>query len=531
MLDYLLKNGKIVDGSGTPWFKGEIGVANGKIAYVGPGEDLPAHNVIDVQGEVIAPGFIDAHTHDDLYLLASPQGEVKLRQGVTSVIIGNCGLAPVPINKKYYDSLKNYTTPILGESGRAWDWTSYEDFLDRYSVQGTGLNLAFLAAHGPLRIAVMGFAERTASTDEITTMKKLLREAMEAGAVGLSTGLLYAPGCYADLHELVELAKVVAEYGGVYVSHIRGEGATLEQSVREAITVGERAGLPVHVSHLKAAGRANWGKINGILELMRESRAKGIDVTCDVYPYTAGSTMLSTLLPPWVLEGGMDETLRRLHDPEERSRVKNELARPGVGWDNIALAAGWDNIVVSSVASLKNKECEGKSMLQVAEARGETPEEAAMDLLCEENGRVMMVAFLMSEDEVRQVIQSDYSMFGSDGLWTKEGKPHPRLYGTFPRIFAKYVREAGVLNLERAVQKVTAFPATRFGLEGKGYLKPGMDADITVFDPDTIADTATYLEPCQFPRGITHVFVNGRCVLKNETIAAVRCGRVLRRYR
>lgn len=531
MLDVVLKNGRVVDGSGTPWYKGEVGIKDDRIVAVSAAIEVEAAKTVDVKGQVIAPGFIDSHSHDDLYLLENPGGEVKLRQGVTTEVVGNCGLAPVPVNPERLEALRAYVGPVLGETDLNWNWKTYAEFLSRYAAKGVAVNVAFLAAHGPVRIAVMGFAERAASTVERERMKDLIRQAMEAGALGMSTGLLYAPGCYADLDELVELARVVGEKGGVYVSHIRGEGASLMDSVREALEIGRRAGLPVHISHLKAAGRSNWGKISGVLELLQQSRAAGVDVTCDVYPYTAGSTMLSTLLPPWILEGGVGEMVRRLRESSTRLQVKEELTRPGEGWDNIAHDTGWENIVISSVASEENKRLEGKSIAEVAAERGTTAEDVVLDLLCAENGQVLMVIFLMSDDEVRQVIQSDLSVLGSDGLPSKKGKPHPRFYGSFPRLFAKFVREERALSLERAVQKVTAFPATRFGLEGRGYLKPGMYADITVFDPEQIQDTATYLEPRRYPQGISHVFVNGQHVLENGELRPKLSGRVLRRAR
>jgi N-acyl-D-amino-acid deacylase len=513
MLDLLIKDARIADGTGNPWFWGEVAVRNGQIATVGRtrsrvGRSRAAHTV-DARGQVVAPGFIDGHTHSDLMVLDHPETEIKPRQGVTTEVVGNCGMSCAPFSPERLDLLKSYVEPILGPTGREWSWETFSGYLDAISGAGPSENVASFVGHGTLRIAVMGFEDRPASPSELDLMKALLREALEAGAVGLSLGLMYSPGAYATEEELSELCSVLPEHDGLLATHIRGEGNSLITSIEEVARVAERSGIPLHVSHLKAAGRSNWGTVEQAMELLENARSRGLDATCDVYPYTAGSTTLTTLLPPWALEGGIPRLLARLADKATRRRIKEELRHEQENWDNLVASTGWRAVQISSVYHGPNPEIEGRDLVEIAELRGKAPADCAMDLLLEHEGKVSIVFFHMSESDVDEVVRWDRSLIASDSLHSGAAKPHPRLYGCFPRLFARYVREKKLLTLEEAVRKVTSFPAARFGLHGRGLIKPGHAADLIIFDPEEISDTATYEDPKQYPEGISHVFVNG----------------------
>lgn len=524
MLDLILKNGRIVDGTGNPWFFGDVGIKDGVITHVGRSKQH-SEQTLDVGSQVISPGFVDGHCHSDLMLLDNPRSEIKLRQGVTTEVLGNCGIAPAPFTRENLDQLRSYVEPVLGKTEREWSWETVGRYVDALLRAKPSENVATYVGHGTLRIAVMGFENRPASDDELARMKHLLEEGLEAGAIGLSLGLMYAPGNYTSREELVELCSVLAKYDGLLATHIRGEGNSLVPSVEEVIWIAESAGVPLQLSHLKAAGEGNWGDVSRAMELVEGARSRGLDVTCDVYPYTAGSTTLTTLLPPWALEGGIPRTLERLRDPDVRGRIGEELAHEQDGWDNLMASTGWENVYISSAAG----DVEGKHVAQISETRGVEPAECVMDLLIEHDGQVSIVFFHMADADVEQVLKWDHSLIASDSLHDQAEKPHPRLYGTFPRVLAKYVREEGLLTLEEAVRKMTSFPARRFKLDRRGLLATGHAADVVVFDPDTISEEATYEDPKRFPEGISHVLVNGARVIESGAHLGIREGRAIGR--
>lgn len=526
MLDLLVKNGRIVDGTGNPWYFGDVGIKDGAVVRMGRFEQESA-KVIDAQGRVVAPGFIDGHCHSDLLILDQPLSEFKIQQGVTTEVVGNCGLAPAPYLKKRAAQLKKYVGPVIGTTQWEWPWESIGEYLDVLAQSRPSENVATYVAHGALRISVMGFDNRPASADELREMKALLEEGMRAGALGLSIGLLYAPGSYTGRAEIAELCKVVARYNGLLATHIRGEGNNLLPSVREVIWIAEASGVSLHISHLKAAGAANWGKIEEAIGLIEEARSRGMDVTCDVYPYSAGSTSLTTILPPWSLEGGISATLERLADRQTRERIKRELRAEQEDWDNLVVSTGWQSVYISAAATEAGKALEGKHMLEVGELFGMDPEDAMMELLTRENGEVSIVYFHMDEADVSKVVRYDRALIASDSLGCVTGKPHPRSYGTFPRVFAKYVREDKALTLEQAVRKVTSFPAARFKLGKRGLLVPGYMADLVIFDPDTIRDKADYQDPIQYPDGISHIIVNGEPTMSEKQHSQARAGRFI----
>ena len=535
MFDLIIKKGKIIDGTGNPWFKGDLGIKNGKIEKIGHLDLSKAEKTLDADGLIVCPGFIDMHSHSDISVFFNPKLESTIRQGITTSVVGNCGLSLAPVNPSRKGLLIKEISSLLPPCEELKiDWCEFAEYLARLEGIGISANIATLVGHGTVRMAVMGLENRDPTSEELEEMKSLVAEAMEAGAFGLSTGLIYPPGMYSKTDELIELCKVVAKYGGIYASHIRSERAMLIEAVKEAITIGERAKIPVEISHHKAAGKPNWGKTKETLKLMEEARARGVDVTCDQYPYNAGMTSLATLLPPWVHEGGMAKLLERLRSREEREKIRKEMEESPAGWENFIADCGWENIYVSSVFSEKNKPLEGKNLAEIAKIRGQDEFTVLCDLLLEEEGRVSMVVFAMNEEETRRVMRSRLQMVGTDA-WASApygvlnvGKPHPRFYGTYPRILGRYVREEGILTWEEAIRKMTSFPAQRLGLMDRGLLRPGMWADIVIFDPMKIIDKATYQDPHQYPEGIEYVLVNGRIVIEKGEHANIPAGKVLR---
>jgi N-acyl-D-amino-acid deacylase len=523
VLDLVLKNGRIVDGTGNPWFFGDVGIKDGTIVEVGK-VNRGGSGALDVRGQVISPGFIDGHCHSDLMVLDDPRSEIKLQQGVTTEVLGNCGMTPAPFAPRNLELLQSYVEPVLGRTQREWSWETLEQYL--CSVRGAkpSENVATFVGHGTLRIAVMGFEDRPASTGELGRMEKLLEESLQAGAIGLSLGLMYAPGSYTAGEELAQLSSVLPRYDGLLAAHIRGEGNSLISSVREVIWIAERCGCPLQISHLKAAGRSNWGSVAEAMELVEDARSRDIDVTCDVYPYTAGSTSLTTLLPPWALEGGISRTLGRLKEPASRQRIKEELGHEHDDWDNLLASTGWDSVYISSLSKGDSTPLEGKNIYEVSESRGLDPADCMMDLLLEQDAKVSMVFFHMAESDVEQVLCWERSLIASDSLHDQARKPHPRLYGTFPHVLASYVREKKLLSLEEAIRKMTSFPARRFRLGRRGLIAPGYAADVVVFDPDEVSDEATYEDPKRFPKGISRVLVNGAQVIMSGDHSGKRAG-------
>lgn len=541
MFDLLIRGGRIVDGTGNPWFWGDIGIADGKIAGIGSFGSSAARRVLDADGLIVAPGFIDMHTHSDLTLLANPLAESSIRQGVTTEVVCSCGLGPAPITDEAVELLKHSLAFV--PDGLSWNWRSFNDLLESYGrAGGTSTNVVPLVPQGAIRISAMGFDNRKPTQDELNYMKRLVAESMDAGGFGFSTGLIYTPGKYALMEELVELSREAAVRGGIYVSHIRGEGNTLIESVEEAIEIGRRAGLPVHISHHKASGKQNWGKVKLTLEMMEAARSRGQDVTCEVYPYVAGSTSLTTLIASWAHEGGIKALVERLENPDMRERLKREMRDGLPGWENMAHANGWENLVIAWVKSGRRPDLEGRNLKELAEREAKSPEDFVIDLLISEKDMaafdcVYLVLFSMSEDDVRTVLRHPLAMIGSDGRAVapygvlRRGKPHPRYYGTFPRVLGKYTRDEGVLSLQDAIRKMTSAPAQRLGLKDRGLLREGFRADICVFDPDQIADTATFQDPHQYPVGINYVIVNGHVTVELGVHTGARGGVVLRKNR
>lgn len=527
LYDVVIKEGKVLTGTGSPWIRTDVGIRDGRIARVGYIKNPQADVVINASGKFVAPGFIDSHNHSDLSIMAYPDAIGALLQGVTTLVIGNCGFSAAPVSKETKSLLERYWS-TLGPLPVEITWGSFGEYLQQLEKTRPAVNVVPLVGHGALRIATMGFEAKAPTTEELNTMKNLLRDSLEAGAFGLSTGLIYPPGSFSTTEEVVELAKVVSEYGGVYTSHIRGESYALVDAVREAIEVGRATGVPVQISHHKAAGRENWGKVKETLKLMAEARSADIEVSCDVYPYTAGMTMLAACLPRWVHEGGVDALLSRLRDPGIRKKVRDYVETEVTTWENFVKLAGWEGVVVSY--SEKCKECEGRSIAEISGSWGVDPYEALFDIILRDEARSTMIIHLMREEDVVEVLKSPLSMVGSDSwVMPPKGKPHPRFFGTFPRVVRRYVRELGVLSLEEAIRKMTAMPAEKFRLADRGLILPGFRADVVVFELEKVVDRATFEEPALLPEGVEYVLVNGSLSIENGISTGARSGVVLRK--
>ena len=528
MLDLKIEGAQVIDGTGAPGSRADVGIRDDVIVAVGDLSGESAGSSLWAAGRALAPGFIDMHSHSDWRLWENRRAESKIRQGVTTEVVGNCGFSPAPASREFLQELRGFALYL--PRGMDFRWQSVGEYLKAFDAEGTALNVMQLVGHGTLRIAAMGFARRAPDRKELARMQRLMADAMEDGAWGLSTGLIYAPGSYASTEEIVEVARVAGRHRGFYASHIRGEGATLLDAVGEAIRVGREGELSVQVSHIKAAGRPNWGKVADALALIDAARAEGLDVMADVYPYTASSTTLRTLLPDWALEGGLEAMLHRLHTPEVRERIRHELEAPVTG-QSLLDRVGWENIMLASCP--QRKDAEGKRLSEVGAERGMDPLDAALELIVDEAGRGYMILFQLDEADLRRALAHPAVMIGSDGSALAPygalgmGKPHPRSYGTFPRVLGEYAREQRILGLPEAVHKMTGLPAKRLRLRDRGVIRVGAKADLVVFDPRRIADQATYDEPHRYPVGIEHVVVNGSIVVKDGAHTGSLPGKLL----
>jgi len=526
--DLIIRNGTVFDGTGRPGFPADVGVKGDRIEAVGNLTGAVAAREIDAADLYVAPGFIDIHTHSDWAMFGNPRMESKIRQGVTTEVAGNCGTSLAPLMGVARES----AVRTLSRIGREPDWTTLAEYFARIEANGIAQNYATFIGHGTLRQAVMGFEMRPPTLVELDQMKRLLVEGMEQGALGLATGLIYPPGCYANTEEIIELAKVVASYDGIYATHMRNEADRLLESVAEAIRVGEEAGVSVQISHHKAVGRRNWGKVNDSLELIERARSRGVRVDCDQYPYVASSTNLGVVLPRWVFEGGNEKLLARLADPEVRRRIAEEAGGEYENAENLSRGAGWDGILIAD--SPQAPHYEGQTIAQVAEAEGKDPLTVVFDLLLLNRGYVGAIFFGMCEEDVRTVMRYPHTVIGSDSSARAPygimgfGKPHPRTYGTFPRVLGRYVREEKVLTWEEAIAKMTSKTARKLRLRGRGEVRPGYFADLVVFNPNTVIDQATFTDPHRYPVGIEYVVVNGTLVIDRGEHTGVLPGRVLR---
>lgn len=527
--DLLIVGGHILDGSGSPWFEGSVAVKDGKIADIGRLPKASARRVVDATGLVVAPGFIDLHSHSDYTLLVDGTAQSKIRQGVTTEILGESSSAG-PVLGPAASEFDRYLQPL----GLQRDWTTLGEYFARLERQGISVNIASYVSSGQVRGCVLGNVNRAPTAEELEKMKGLIEQAMREGAIGLSSGLIYPPNMFATTDELIELAKVVAPYGGIYATHIRGEGAHGIQAIDEAIAISEKAKLPAHIFHFKMDGRANWGRMVEQVRHIRVARDRGVDITVDQYPYIAAMTGLEMCLPPKYLEGTSEQIVTRLKDPKARAEIRRAIATGLPGWEDneVKSVGGWHGVLVASLQKPENKKYEGKRMDEVARLMGKDPLDALCDLLISEGGSADAIYFSMSEPDVRLAMRQPWVGVGSDGSavnpeMTFAGKPHPRFYGSFPRVLGYYVREQKVLTLTDAVRKMTSFSAQITGLSDRGLLRPGLAADITIFDPKTVTDKATFQNPLQYAVGIPYVIVNGEVVIDNGQHTGAKPGRVL----
>jgi dihydroorotase/N-acyl-D-amino-acid deacylase len=510
--DVILSQGKIVDGTGNPWFYADIGIRGDQIAAIGKLDSASAKERLNVRGLVVAPGFIDIHSHSRRAIFDSPSAENLLRQGVTTVIEGNDGSSPLPLGPFLERLGPNAKPPSANQTAELSASQQLTGASPRQPPAGAtpiAVNFGSFVGHGSIREQVLGLANRPATPEELERQKELVRQAMSDGAFGLSTGLFYIPGNFTPLQEVVELARTAGEMGGIHISHIRNEADGLLESVRETIAIGEKALLPTQVTHHKAVGKANWGKTEETLRIIEQARTRGVDVSIDQYPYTASSTGSAALFPRWALEGGRQAFLERLQAPQQRERILAETV-------HIILhdRGGGDpkNVVLASCSF--DHSLDGKSLADIAAARGRPPtadNAALIAVEIERRGGCATIYHAISEQDVERVLKHPLTMTASDGgvMILGEGVPHPRNYGTFPRVLARYVRERKLISLEEAVRKMSAYPAARLGLWDRGLIRPGMKADLVVFDESRITDQATFEQPHQYAEGVHHVLVNG----------------------
>ena len=507
--DIVIRNGRVLDGAGNPWILADVAIKDGRFVKIGKVEEKGKRE-IDATGKYVSPGWIDMLDASGGVLTGSPLAESKLRMGVTTGIGGEGG-TPVPAEKisEYFAGLEK---------------------------NGISMNFGTYYGATQARVAVVGQDARDPSPDELAKMRSIVETAMKAGALGVSTALIYPPASYSKTEELIELAKVAGRYGGVYSSHVRGEGKELIESINEAITIGEKGGLPVEIYHLKAAYQPGWGTLmRQAGETIEKARARGLDVAADMYLYTAGGTSLSAVVPAWAAEGGREKLMERLKDPATRARLKNEIKTGSPGWWNIVEAAGgWKQVVLASSANPEHKRFENKNIEQIAKEWNKDPADAAFDLIAESNGRAGALYFLMTESDIETAIKYPWVSFGSDASASPQlmdpntvGNGHPRGYGNFPRVIAEYVRSKKILTLPEAIRKMTSWPATRLRLASRGTIKEGNWADVVIFDYDKIQDNSTYEYPFRTPSGIDQVLVNGQIVIDNGKHTGARPGKVL----
>jgi N-acyl-D-amino-acid deacylase len=523
--DLLIRGGRVIDGTGSPWVRADVAISGDRIAAVGLLPGATARDTIDAAGLVVSPGWIDMLGHSEYPLLRDGRAISKITQGITSEITGEV-TSVVPVNER-----------TLGELGGARElvrWSDLDGYFAELERARPAINLGTFVTLGSVRRYAMGDADRPPSAAELDTMRAQVAAAMEQGAMGLSTGLIYAPGSYASTGEIVELARVAARYGGGYASHIRSEGDRLVEAVGEAIRIGEEAGTWVQIHHLKASGRANWGRMVDAVAAIEAARARGVDVTADQYPYVASGTGLSAILPAWAHEGGREAMLARLADPGARARLRAELTDGGTDWSIGASAGGPQGVMIASVSADSLRAYQGMRLSEVADARGQEVVDALFDLLVGDRASTAAIYFSMSEPDLEHALRQPWVMIGIDAGAraadsTVVGRPHPRAYGSFPRVLCRYVRERGVLTLPDAIRRFTSLPAQRVGLDDRGVLKRGMYADLTLFDPDAVCDRATFEDPVRTSVGIAHVIVNGVPVLRDGVPTDARPGRALRR--
>lgn len=541
MYDILIRGGKVIDGACGTGYGADVGIIGDKVVKIGNLSGEPAKKVIGASGKIVSPGFIDMHTHSDMSLVYDRKASSKIYDGVTTEVIGNCGIGVAPVCEEQKNQLIAYLgTRLIGTIPVKLElpWNTMEEYLNHLSKNSPAVNVVPLVAQGAIRINEMGFSASKPTAGQLERMKAEVAKAMELGCAGLSSGLVYMPGEYSTTEELTELSKAIAPYGGFYVTHIRSESDNLFESIDEAIEIASKAGTALHISHLKMSGPKVSGKTSELFEKIKKARDSGLDITFDVYPYSSGCTSLGACISPWAFEGGTEKMLERIKDPAVRERITHDIEQGLPGWQNFAKAAGgWENITFAAVITEEGKSMLGKSIAQVAKETGKDPYRVMFDALIQENGRIQILVKMMRDDDVEKIVSHPDSMIGSDGMnlstegILSSGNPHPRAFGTRGRILSHFVRDKKLFTLEEAVKKLASRPAARLRLEKRGQIKEGYFADVVIFDPETVRDMATYHNPKQYTKGMDTVIVNGEIALSEGRQTDVLSGRVARTVR
>ena len=527
MLELLIKNAEIIDGTGTPGFIADVGIADQHIVRIATNIFQEANQTIVADGFTLTPGFIDPHMHSDLTVFNNRGADSSVHQGVTTEIIGNCGMSAAPLSAGSIGDLKALSIGIEIE----YNWNSMAEYLERLEKPGIAVNMATLLGHSAVRSFVMAYENRKPTPEQQLEMENLVEEVMEEGACGLSSGLFYPPGLYADTNEVIGLAKAAAKHGGIYASHIRNESEQVLAAVEEAIEIGIQAEIQVEYSHVKICGFRNWKMIDELIQLIESDRAKEVQLGCDLYPYTASSTFLSTTLPYWAQEGGGKVIAKRMLDEDTRDRIRRDWQQNRSEWDNRNGVQDWNNIIITDC--LSRPDIAGKSIAEIAVQEKKNPLEVNMDLISLDEAQALAIFFDQNEENIIRLMKLPCVIIGSDSTGVRRDdmlgrcSPHPRCYGTFPRILGRYVREKKVLSLPEAIKKMTSQTATRYHLTDRGVIREGAWADIVLFDAQVVTDKATFIQPNQYPEGISHVIVNGRLVLKQGKHTGALPGHVL----
>lgn len=528
--DVIIRNGHILDGAGNPWVSGDVAIRGDRIAAIGHLANAHAKREIDASGLVVSPGFIDMLGQSEYSLLIDNRSVSKLSQGITTEITGEGG-SIAPQDEKTISQIQ----PALDQYHLKVDWRSLSDYFAKLEESGTPINIGTYVGAAQVREAVIGDADRAPTADELEKMRSLVAEAMQQGAFGVSTSLIYPPGHYAKTEELIELAKIASQYGGVYATHMRSEGQSEIAAVEEALRIGREGHLPVEIFHLKVIGKPRWGTMPKIVGMIQAARDSGQDVSADMYPYLAGGTALASSLPPWVADGGTDKLLERLKDPPVRARIKHEMASEHADWENLYLGSGGaSGVMVSGIVNKDLKQYDGKTIAEIAKAQNKEPLDALFDLVLADKAQSGALYFIANENDLQYGLKQPWVSIGLDAPELSLDGPlfephsHPRAFGSMPRFLGHYVRDEHLLPLREAIRKITSLPAQREQLRDRGLLKPGFFADVTIFDPATIADKATYEQPTQLSQGVQYVFVNGQLEYDHGRETGVKAGVALR---
>lgn len=529
-VELLLENARVVDGTGAPWFHGSVMIEDGVVQEISrePSPVCTTDERLDVGGMVVCPGFIDLHSHSDLQLFDDPTLAPKIRQGITTEILGQDGFSMAPISGPAAGAeWQSHLSGLAGTVEKDWTWTGVSEYLDEISRCGVAPNLGTLVGHGTVRYAVLGMDDRSPTSAELDEMADLVSEALDDGAIGFSTGLVYPPQVNASTHEVSRLAERLQPVGRPFVAHIRSEGRWVWDAFDEFVTIGAEHDIPLHISHFKVSGRSVVGKAPQLLALFDAARDRGVDITADKYPYAAGNTMLTSALPPWVHAKGPDRLRELITEPAARDRIHADIEEWRIdGWENNGAKTGWSNLVVTNIDDPDLQQLNGESVADIAAEWELRPTDAVCEILTRAGTDVSVITHSQLEDDVREMLTHEAVALGTDGLFG--GSPHPRTYGAYPRVLGHYVRDENLLSLETAIRKMTSLPARAMGLSSKGLIRPGMDADLVVFDPQVVETQSTFVQPRQHPSGIPHVLVAGEFVVRDGTVTDARPGTAIR---